>query len=169
MERMEDLLKVRPEEREAAAAEYEAAAVGAEYSQALAFAGLQLRARALEGAAWSAYSLQVGIERAVRAFVDRHESGCPMETRLAMYDDLEQLGTETMTRFTLWRDVEALAWADGRERLTPEKAAQGLAAVAWLEQANADTLLNRQNTAREGRANEGRAEECAKIEKEVSA
>lgn len=163
MERIEDLVKVRSEESEIAVALYEAAAAGVEYSQALAFAGLQLRARALEGAAWNAYITQANLERTVRAIVDRHEIRLDAETRVAFYEEMQQLGAETMTRFTLWRDVSALAMADGRDALTPEKAAQGLAAVAWLEDANADEFLKRQNKGKESGA-------ChAELEKEVSA
>lgn len=163
MESIEDLVKVRPEENEAAMAQSEATAAGVEYSQALAFAGLQLRARALEGAAWNAYMTQANLERTVRAIVDRHEIRLDAETRIAFYEEMQQLGAQTMTRFTLWRDVSALAMADARDTLTPEKAAQGLAAVAWLEQANADELLKRQNKAEESSAFH------AEIEMEVNA
>lgn len=158
MESIEQLIQPHPAE-----GEVEAAEARGEYETALAFAGLQLRARALRDEAWTNYQNQAHLETVVREIVERHTRHFNLETLAALSKEARQLGTETTTRFALWSDLSRFASANGREDLTSEQAGRGLAAVACMEQEHADELLKQQGRQCESRANR------AEIEKEVNA
>jgi hypothetical protein len=131
-----------------------------EYEGQLEFAGIQLRARVLAPEAWTAYMQRADIVNVLDKLYDEGFNTFNPEGRDLLMTELRAQSAQRRHWFELWRDLNALAWADNFAAVTAAQVAAGINAVHWMEQKKADDLLTAQAASARNKAEREAAEKA---------